>query len=71
FSRYDHHISRIVLLDRPAEGLDPFGTARAKRNEQHLILLQVDNVIQSAFQPHEVRGGLKWTPNTGPLGMLN
>jgi hypothetical protein len=44
-SRHDHYVPGIMFLDRLAEGLDPFGASLAERNEQHLIFLQVDNVI--------------------------
>jgi hypothetical protein len=56
-SNHYYHIPRIVLFHGQPESFDSLGAAVTQGNEEHLILLKVYDVIQSALQPHKVYGG--------------
>ncbi len=56
-SRHDHHILLIPGLGGLTDGLDVVGAAVTERDEEHLVLLQVDDVVEAAAKADEGVGG--------------
>jgi hypothetical protein len=54
-STHDHHILGIMRRRWDAQRLDPGGTHGAELDEDHLVLLRVDDLLEAGLQTHEVR----------------
>jgi hypothetical protein len=45
-----------MFLSRPPQRFDSLGTLVAERDEQHLVLVQLDEVVEPALQADQVVG---------------